>query len=322
MGRISAATQCGTGFQPVRFQPVHARVTNLCHTIGLVLALAFPATLRAGADGSGATTPAPNRIITIAPNSAEIICALGACDRIIGVTKFCVYPPELQKRSRVGGLFDPDLEKIVALRPDFIVLRGRSESVERLCRERKIAIYYDKTDTLTDVETCITELGQLLGLTGEAAKLAERFRNRLDAIKKRTADRPRPRVLLTVSRQPDRLANLLTAGRGTFLDEMLKIAGGTNVFGRLDMMYPQVSAEGIIAQRPDVIIELMPEVKLTPALKKQMLDQWQRLGSIPAVAQDRIHFLTDDYCLIPSPRYVEIIEKVSRILHPEAQVDP
>ena len=266
--------------------------------------------------------PVAERIITIAPNSAEIICALGACDRIVGVSKFCVYPPELQQRSRVGGLFDSDLERIIALRPDLVVLRGRNDSVEQLCRRSNIAVYHDRTETLRDVETCIVELGKRLRRVDEAGKLLEQFRRRLDAVRKRNASRPRPRVLLTVSRQPDRLANVLTAGKGTFLDEMLKIAGGINVFGHLDMAYPQISVEAIIARRPDVIIELIPEVKLTPALKQQMLGQWKKVGSIPAVTEGRVFFVTDDHCLIPSPRYVDIIEKVSRLLHPEADVDP
>ncbi|MFQ5495954.1 MAG: ABC transporter substrate-binding protein, partial [Phycisphaerae bacterium] len=260
----------------------------------------------------------PQRIITIAPNAAETICALGACDRIIGVSKFCVYPPELGNRPLVGGLFDPDLEKIIALRPDLVVLRGRSESLQRMCRDRGIAVYEDKTDTFDGVGRCAGELGERLGLTSEARRVVRGFRERLAAIRQRTRGLPRPRVFLTVARRPDRLAGLLTTGRGTFLDEMIDLAGGVNAFGRLDMRYPQVSTEGILAARPDVIIELMPEVTLTPALRRRMLDQWKSLSTLPAVAGGRIHFLTDDHCLIPSLRYVEIVEKVSRLLHPAA----
>jgi len=263
----------------------------------------------------------PSRIITIAPNSAEIICALGACDRIVGVSKFCVYPPELKTRSRTGGLFDPDLERIVSLRPDLIVLRGKSESLEGLCRKHGIELYHDETDTLAGVEQCIHELGKRLGLSKKAASLASEFRTRLKEIEARTANRKKPRVMLTVARQPDRLVNLLTTGKGTFLDEMISLAGGVNVFGDLDMRYPQVSAEAIIAHRPDVIIELMPEVDFTPGLRKKLLDQWKVLGPIPAIANGRVYFVNDDHCLIPSPRYHQIIEKISRLLHPETDVE-
>ena len=273
-------------------------------------------------DDSGLKPGIPHRIITIAPNSAEIICALGAGDRIVGVSKFCVYPPELAERPRVGGLFDPDLEKIIALRPDLVVLRGHSESLERLCYEAAIRVYQDPTESLADVETCIHELGTLLGRPAEAATLQERFRGRLEAVRKRVAGRPRPRVLLTVWRPPDKLATVLTAGRGTFLDQMIEIAGGANVFGHLDMAYPQVSVEAIIARRPDVIIEMLPELTLTKTLERQRRAQWRTLGTIPAVVQDRVVLLTDEHCLIPSPRYAEIVEKVSWILHPEPEVDP
>lgn len=260
----------------------------------------------------------PKRIITISPNSAEIICDLGACDRIVGVDKFCVWPPTLQKRPRVGGLFDPDLEKIVALRPDLVVLRGHSDALERLCASLEIRIYHDRTETLADVPVCITELGRLLDRGAEAVKLVDAFNARIAAIRKRVAGRPRPRVFLTYTLlQPDRIANVLTAGKGMFLSDMLEIAGGFNVFGHLDMRYPQISTEAILAQRPEIILQLTPEIELTEALQEQVLDLWRKLGPIPAVQNDRVYILTDDHCLIPSPRYVEIIEKVSHLIHPE-----
>ncbi len=289
--------------------------------LGLILSFVLPSLRRGDAYAGTGSEDAPKRILTIAPNSAEIICTLGACDSIVGVSKFCVYPPELKGRAQVGGLFDPDLEKIVALQPDLVVLRGRNEPVEQLCRNRGIAIYKDKTEKLSDIETCVLELGAQLHRSTEAEVVVSQFRARIEAIRKRITNRARPRVLLTISRQPDRLANLLTAGKGSFLDEMFDIAGGENVFGDLDMAYPQVSIEAIVTRRPDVIIELMPEIELTPALRGQMLEQWHQLGMIPAVANDRVYFVDDDNCLIPSLRYPEIIDKVSRMLHPEPKVD-
>ncbi|MGD2108560.1 MAG: helical backbone metal receptor [Phycisphaerae bacterium] len=288
--------------------------------LALAIALLSPqSTVNGGADNEISETP--HRIITIAPNSAEIICALGACDLIVGVSKFCVYPPELQGRPKVGGLFDPDLEKIVMLRPTLVVLRGNSESVEQLCRQRAIALYQDQTERLGDIESCVWELGARLDRPDKAKQVVKRFRDELDAIRKRVANRPRPRVFVTIARQPDRLANLLTAGKGNFLDEMLDIASGDNVFGNVEMAYPQVSAESIIAHRPEVIIEFMPEVTMTPALEAALLDQWRKVGTVPAVAADRVYFVTDDNSLIPSLRYVEIIDKVSRLLHPEPTRD-
>ena len=259
----------------------------------------------------------PERIITIAPNSAEIICALGACDAIVGVSKYCVYPKELTSRPRVGGLFDTDLEKIIALRPDLVVLRGHNESVERLCRESGIPVYHDPTEPLADINQTIATLGRRLARREQADRLIERFQKRLAAIRIRFEGAKKPRVLVTISRHPGRLANILTSGKGTFLDEMITIAGGENAFGHLEMAYPQISPEAIIARRPDVILELMPEAELSEAARQGVIQDWKELYSVPAVAAGRVYVLDDDNALIPSPRYVSAIEKVSRLLHPE-----
>ena len=278
-----------------------------------------------GGEGKGGANRAPTvakRIIAIAPNAAETICALGACDRIVGVSKYCVYPPELKERPRVGGLLDTDLERVAALRPDLLVMRGHNDPLEQLCRQLGVHVYRDETDSLDGIEVSIRELGRLVGRADRAEQLVAEFRARIEAIRRRTADLPKPRVFLTVMRQPDRLANLLTAGKGTFLDEMITVAGGKNVFGHLDMAYPQVSPEGVLARRPDVIIELLPELTLTPALEERLRSQWRSLGAIPAVGSGRIYFLGDDHSLIPSVRYPAIIEKVSRMLHPDGLSDP
>jgi iron complex transport system substrate-binding protein len=278
------------------------------------ICLALTISICAGNSPSGQV--APKRIVAIGPNSAEIVCALGACDAIVGVSKFCVYPPELKDRPQVGGQFDPDLERITALRPDLVITRGSHGGLERLCEERGIAVYHDETDSFEGVEKAVMELGALLGREEEAKKVNSEFRAKLDEIRAQVSGKRRPRVFLTVSRQPDRLANIMTAGRGTFLHEMIEIAGGINVFGDVEMRYPQVSPEAVLAKQPDVIIELLPEVVLTAELESQLRKQWAELGPLPAAKRNRVYFLTDDHCLIPSPRYHVIVEKVARILHP------
>ncbi len=257
----------------------------------------------------------PRRIVAIAPSTSEVICEIGACKDIVGVSKFCVHPPELKTRTQVGGLYDPDLEGIIALRPDLLVTRGKHDSLERLAEQLGIPIYHDETDSLDGIERTIRELGALLNRREQAEVAANDFRARLSAIRRRTMDRKKVRVLLTVSRNPERLSNILTAGRGTFLNEMIEIAGGSNVFGDLDMRYPEVSVEAIIARQPDCIIELMPEVDVA-ASNTQLREQWSQLPMVPAVSSNRVYFLSDENALIPSPRYAEFVKRVSHILHP------
>jgi len=268
------------------------------------------------------TVRSPSRIIAIAPNAAEIVCALQACDRIVGVDRFSLFPPELSTRARVGGLFDPDLEKMIALRPDLVILRGRSEAVQSFCRKWNIALYQDPTERLADIRTCITDLAVRLDRRAEGERLIAHFDQRLADVRRRSRGRERPRVFVAVSRATDQIANVLTTGKGTFLDEMVEIAGGINVFGHLDMSWPQVSPEGILAAKPEVILELAPELELTDEIRKRMIDQWSAIGPMPATTAGRVCFLVQENALRPSPRFVEIIEKVSMLLHPDHAISP
>lgn len=257
----------------------------------------------------------------IAPNSAETICALGACDRIVGVSKFCVFPPQLLAKPRIGGLYDPDLERIVALQPDLIVLRGRSEALMTLAEQRGIAVYLDETDTLAGVTKTARDLGALLHLELDAERVIARFESRLQMIAARVQGRARPRVLVTVSRPPDRLADILTAGKPSFLSEMIHWAGGENIFGDMDVAYPQVSMETIIARRPDIILELQPELRYDAERNRRLLEQWTAPGSVFFRVHPRILILYDESALIPSLRYAEFINSVSLRLHPDGPIE-
>lgn len=275
-----------------------------------------------------AAAPIPTRIVIIAPNAAEILCALGMGDAIVGVDKFCVFPPELNSRPRVGGLFDPDLEKIIALRPDLVVLRGRNHEVERLCQSSGIRLYHDPTEGFDDIGRCIRELGEIVGRPRQAQSLIDRFDAGMGAVRQRVqralGDGRPPRVLITLARDPQEMGDIFTAGRGTYVDEMIRIAGGVNVYGEMEMAYPTVTPEDVLARQPEVIIELMPEVRLTDALRAALLAQWKSVGPLPAAANRRVYFVGDEYphALIPSPRYVEIVEMVSKLLHPGAMPTP
>lgn len=273
---------------------------------------------RAASEVESGPARGPQRIVAIGPNSAEVICALGACDRLVGVSKYCVYPPELLRRPQVGGLFDPDLERIITLRPDLIVTRGRSEAIRKLSANLGVAVYEDESDSFAGIETCVRDLGRLLDRAEEAEATVAAFRAGLDGCRQRVLGRPRPRVMVTISRRADGLRDVLTTGRGTFLTEMVEAAGGVNVFGNVDARYPQVSVESIVARRPEVIIELMPEAELSHSLALDVQRQWEVLPGIPAVKSGRVHVVTEAHALIPSPRCVDLVEVISRLVHPDA----
>jgi len=268
-------------------------------------------------DRSGAT-PHPDaiasRIVALAPNAAEIVWELGAGSRLVGVSDFAVYPPALAELPRVGGLRDADLERILTLQPDLVILRGRQAKLEELCRTRGIRVYHDPTETLPDLYRAVERLGVLCDRRDAAIRLTQRLRDDLDAVQHRVADRPPVSVLLTI-RSPDRLADITTAARGSYLHDVIELAGGRNVFGELDIAYPQVTVEEIVARGPTVILEAVPGAD--SAATAAMPAQWQSLPTIPAVRTGRIHVLTEDYVLIPSPRVVHLADRIAALLHPE-----
>ncbi len=263
--------------------------------------------------------PAPGpfrRVIASAPNNAEIVCALGAEDLLVGVSPYATFPSSLATLPKIGGIQDPDLEQILALRPDLLILRGRFPQVEKLCAARDIAIYYDQTDTLPSLYQTITDIGRLLDRTAQAQQLVESIRTELAKIRSATANGSRPRVLLTV-RSPDRLADITSVGGRSYLDTLIEIAGGNNMFGDLDAAYPHVSLEEIIARDPEVILEAMPGEDLTESAQDKLFQQWKAVGTLTAVRHGRVHWLTADYVLVPSPRVTLLASKLQALLAPD-----
>ncbi len=265
---------------------------------------------------------APKRVITISPNATEMIVALGAGDRLVGVSDFCRLPAEFEDVPRVGGILDPNLERILRLKPDLVILRGKMAEVERLCEANGIPLYRDPTERFDDVFRTIGELGGLLGREKEASALVDATRGRIDRITRAVAGRHRPRVLFTTERPVDTLARVTTSGRGTFVDEIITRAGGENIFGKVDVAYPEVSLESILIAAPEVIIEVMPGVADPDGeLRDRVIQQWKQLGSMPATRIDRIHVFVDAELVIPSPRIADSIARLAALLHPEVTLE-
>ncbi|MCB9855148.1 MAG: ABC transporter substrate-binding protein [Phycisphaerales bacterium] len=309
--------------------PLIGRRVGDCAVLSAVVSICVTIMVGGGCERAPASDPTnvtsqpevlviPKRIVTLAPNAAETIAAIGLADRIVGVSDFCVYPEELTTRPRVGGIMDPDLERIVTLDPDLVVLRGQMPTVESLCAKRGIAVFHDKTDSLDDIFSGLIAIGERLGARDAAIAAADRIRSELDVLHARVVKLDRPRVLMIVNRDVDGIRNVVTFGRGAFVNDVIRLAGGVNVFGESSVSYPQVSAEEILAAKPDVIIEAVEARRMSDALRATMLSQWKALPSIPAVRDDRIYFLTEDYLLIPSPRVVDSVRLLSGVIHPEA----
>jgi len=274
-----------------------------------------------GASASHGQTggPIPKRIISIGPNITETVFALGQGDRLVGVTDFCVYPAEARVLPRVGGFFNPNLEKITALRPDLIVLQGKHDKVDGFCRAKKIAALHVAMDSLATIYGGIAALGDALGTSKRARELNNAIRHQLEAVRQAVSRFPRKRVFISLGRAMGSMANLYTVGGPSFLSEAVQMAGGDNIFVDVNQPYPEASKESLIKRAPEVILEMRPGESFTDAQQKQIVADWDIFPNIPAVADHRVHVVTEDFVLVPGPRIGKAARVLARTLHGEIQ---
>ena len=196
----------------------------------------------------------PKRVVSLAPNVTELVYALGAGDRLVGVTRFCDWPPEAAKVKKVGGFIDPSIETIVGLAPDLVIAMTNSGSKDAVAALERYGIrtLWLRVDDLEGTRRSFEILGKALGVEDRAKAELAAFDA---AIARETARIPKgraaPRTLVTLDHRP-----LVVAGPGTFVDDLLRLAGAVNAAGGAAVAYPQWSAEALLAEKPDVIVEI------------------------------------------------------------------
>lgn len=250
----------------------------------------------------GTKPPEVHRIVSLAPSATEIICALGACRNIVGITRYDTYPPEIATLPKVGGFVDPDIEAIVALKPDLVVAiptsggRSRIDALSRL----GLTILILPAEHLDDLWICLTVLGDVLKKNQAAEQLATKLRLEMAALKQNQGTAVR--ALLVVGRRP-----LIAAGAGTYLDSLLSLLNASNVITR-GGAYPELDAEAVAALDPDVIVDV------SMGDGEQFEAYWSKFPLIRAVAQHRIRALNTDTVLRPGPRIIEGMNKLAQAL--------
>lgn len=261
----------------------------------------------------------PARIVSIVPAVTEMLFGIGAGDLVVGVSSFDRHPPEVREVTRVGGLVDPDIERVLGLRPDLVVVYATQEELRgQLARAGIEMFVYRHGGGLAEVADTIRRLGTLTGRSTGAEALATQIEQRLAAVRARVAGRPRPRTLLVFDRQISTLRGIYASGGIGFLHEMLEAAGGANVFDAVARESVQVNIETLLARAPDVIVELRMADDLTPEAASREAATWSQLPTLPAVRNGKVFLLTGDAFVVPGPRIVDATEQLARILHPEA----
>lgn len=251
----------------------------------------------------------PQRIIALAPSAAETVHALGLGDRVVGVGEYVKWPPELAAKPRLGGLFNPDFESIVALRPDLAVLLDSEESLRERLEAVGVEVLTVPSDSLGDVELAIERVAARCGV-----------RERGNAVLKewRLALLPQPlerelAVALVVGRDPQRLGDMVVAGPDTFFDELLGRLGARNAFADVEARYPQIGVEEILRRQPDVVLEVQP-FYVHERRAAELRRDWRELGGRGTVPMPCVAIVQGDHVLVPGPRLPSVYAQLRTAL--------
>ena len=265
--------------------------------------------------GRTVTLPAPPaRIVSLVPSVTEIVFSLGAEERLVGRTDFCDYPPAVRTKPSVGGMVNPSLETLVALRPDLVIAtdEGNREETIRQLERLGIPTYLVHANRVAETIELITRVGELTGHAADAPRLIGEMQRRIDAVRRAVAPFGRPRVLYVLWPDP-----LIVPGRASMLTELIEIAGGVSITGGDGDAYPRFSLEAAVARAPEVII-LADHSTGSSTAGRSSPEKWQHLVSVPAIRAGRLHSADLSILHRYGPRVPDGLETLARMIHPEA----
>ena len=242
------------------------------------------------------------RAVSLAPNLTEMIFAVGAGDRLVGVTEYCNYPAEARAIQKVGDTQTPNIENIIALRPQvvFVSTASQLEAFMRTLDERGIAVFVTNAAKLDDVFRHLRQFGEMFGTEQRAGVLLNNLQERVASLRADTEGNPRTRVFVQISKEP-----LFTIGRDSFLTEAVRLAGGESVTADVPSGYPKLSKETASALNPDVIILSDSEDNKEPN------DVFKNSA---AVKGERVYRIDPDIISRPGPRSVDALEQIAEIV--------
>jgi len=261
----------------------------------------------------------PERIVSTAPSITELLYALGLGNRVVGVTRFCRYPPEAQLKPKIGDYTSPNLEAIAALRPDLVIIQTNPIHLADQLARLKLRVLEIDQENIAAIYKSIHDVGAATGTEHAATQLSDSILDGLGKIRNRVAALPRVRMMFVIGRSPNRLDGLVVAGRASYLNEVIEIAGGENVFRDAIAGYPEVSLEEVMARNPEVIVDMgdmSDTVGVTEEHKRSVIALWNRIPTLAAVKQHHVFAVASDAFVVPGPRVIEAAKAFAELLHP------
>jgi len=289
-----------------------------------VIAAILAAVAMAGfmAGSMAAAPPYPQRIISFVPSITEMLFLIGAGPRIVGVSSFDHFPADVEKLPRVGALIDPDLEKVLSLRPDLVITYGSQADLSAKLATAGIATFSYRHGSLAGIPETLRQMGSRLGLDQAAAAAASSLERDLNGVRDRVRGAKRPKTLIVIGREPRSLRSLNVSGGIGFLHDLADLAGADNVFADVARESLLVTTETILARAPELILELHYTEAPSAALVEAETKTWAPLSAVPAVRNNRVVLLFGEELVLPGPRVIETARVFAGAIHPELTQTP
>ena len=243
------------------------------------------------------------RAVSLAPNLTEIVFAVGAGDKLVGRTSYDNFPPGAEKIQPIGDTMNPNIENIIALKPQIVLVSTASqiETFTQTLDRQSIAYFVTNPNNLEGIYKSIDQIGEIFGKQAEAQKLIENLQNRVAAVEAQIPKNEKVKVFLQISREP-----LYTIGADSFLTDLIERAGGVSVTKNVPTAYPKLSKETALALNPEVIILSESEDNTAPN---------DALKNSPAMKNGKVFKINADIISRPGPRIVDALEQIARDLH-------
>jgi iron complex transport system substrate-binding protein len=246
---------------------------------------------------AAAAAPPPTRIVSTAPSITEILFALGLGDRVTGVTTYCHYPPEATRKPKIGTYMQPNLEAILAQRPDLVLVEKNPLGITAKLRSLGLRVEEVDAQSARALPAAIRAIAAYTAVSGEP--LIQTIAQGLAEVQRETAGKTPVKTMFVVGRNPGSLDGLMVAAEGSYLDEIIRVAGGVNAFTGTRSAYPRISLEEVLARQPDVIIDMgdmSDTVGVTEARKAAVRALWKKYPALKAVVNGRVYSVAERSC--------------------------
>jgi iron complex transport system substrate-binding protein len=256
-------------------------------------------------------------VVSMSPNMTQIIFAIGCQDKLVGVDQYSNYPPKAKDLPRMGNYLEPNMESLIAAKPDLVLILNTDEKIKELLTGSGLKFESFGDDKLADILDSIDRIGLILGCTRTSGFVLQSFYGKRNYVETTLENVPKTKVALVVGRNPGKLQDIYVAGPTSFMGELLVIAGGENAFASMSLPWPQVGIESIVSADPDVIIDSTLSKGASDAEYKQLAKDWDALPSLRAVKNKRIIVPRDGWWQIPGAYMDSTLLLLAHWLHPD-----